>query len=191
MQDMRTHLLSRHVDLELHRVWYDDTDRVAVFPLWNLSGQFVGYQAYRPEASKVQKNDEKGKYYTYRGEKLFPKHCKTVAVWGLESWYLSTTLFVTEGVFDAARLTELGVSAVALLSNDPSKSTRNWLYAVRQQRHVVAVCDPGGAGGKLAKVGHEAHVMNVPGLPDGDLGDAPDSYVQALLNEYNVFPASA
>ena len=185
MQDMRTHLLSRHVDLELHRVWYNDTDRVAVFPLWSLADQLVGYQAYRPEASKVQKNDEKGKYYTYRGEKLFPKHCKTVAVWGLESWYLSTTLFVTEGVFDAARLTALGYSAVALLSNDPSKSTRNWLYIVRQSRPVVSVCDPGSAGVKLAKVGHTSHVVNVPGQPDADLSDAPDSYVYNLLQNVN------
>lgn len=176
--------MDRHVDLNLHPVWFDEAERVATFPLWNLSGQFAGYQAYRPDASKVKKNDVKGKYYTYRGVKLMPRHSRTVTVWGLESWYLSTVLFVTEGVFDAARLTELGLSAVALLSNDPAMDTKNWLAMVRTQRPVVAVCDPGKAGFKLAKVGHEAHVVNVPGMPDADLSDAPDEYVREMVASY-------
>ena len=159
---------------------------MAYFPLWNLSGQFCGYQAYRPDASKVQKNDEKGRYYTFRGEKLLAKHYKTVTVWGLESWYLSTVLFVTEGIFDAARLTELGVSAVALLSNDPSRSTRNWLKMVRKMRPVVAVCDPGTSGVKLAKAGHYSHIVNVPVQPGADLGDAPKEYVENLIKTYTV-----
>jgi hypothetical protein len=184
MMKMLEHLRQRHVDTSLHTVWVDDAERVATFPLWTLNGTFAGYQTYRPEANKVQKNDEKGRYYTFRGEKLIPRHCKTVTVWGLESWYLTTTLFVTEGVFDAARLTELGVSAVAVLSNDPNTSTLNWLRIVRQTRPVVAVCDPGKAGRKLAKVGHVAHIVVVPGQPDADLGDAPESYVRALVAQY-------
>ena len=184
MLSLRDHVLGRHVDLELHTVWLDESDRVATFPLWNLSGQLTGYHSYRPEASKVQKNDTKGKYYTYRGKKPYPKHCRTVSVWGLESWFLSNTLFVFEGIFDAARVTELGYSAVAVISNDPNKDTRNWLFQVRQQRPVVAVCDPGKAGFKLASTGHTAHVMNVPGMPDADLSDAPDEYVQELLKQY-------
>jgi len=181
---MLEHINDRHVDVNLHRVWCNEVDRVAYFPLWNLSGQMAGYQSYRPEASKVQKNDEKGRYYTFRGDKLMPRHSKTVTVWGLESYYRSNVLFVTEGIFDAARLTELGVSAVAVLSNNPSTSTKNWLFCVRQMRPVVAVCDPGNAGAKLAKVGHFAHTVNLPGLPDGDLGDAPQEYVQELINSY-------
>jgi len=184
MTTMLEHIHERHVDTSLHYVWVDDVEHVACFPLWNLSGQMVGYQAYRPEASKVQKNDKRGRYYTFRGEKLIPKHSKSVTVWGLESWYRSTVLFVTEGIFDAARLTELGVSAIAVLSNDPSTSTRNWLMCVRQMRPVVAVCDPGRAGHKLARVGTTSHVVNVPGMPDGDLGDAPEWYVEKLLQEY-------
>ena len=99
-----THIHNRHVDTDLHRVWVDDESRVAVFPLWNLSGEMTGYQAYRPDADKVKKNDKYGRYYTYRGLKLVRNHNKTVAVWGLESWNLSNTLFVTEGIFDAAAL---------------------------------------------------------------------------------------
>lgn len=185
MTSVLQHVKDRYVDTDLHYVWVDEADRVACFPLWNLSGQMVGYQAYRPDAGKVQKNDVKGRYYTFRGEKLIPKHSKSVTVWGLESWYRSTVLFVTEGIFDAARLTNLGVSAVAVLSNDPSTSTRNWLYCVRQMRPVVAVCDPGKAGNKLRTVGNFSHTVDVPGMPDGDLGDAPDEYVKELVEWYN------
>lgn len=181
---MLEHVRARHVDTDLHYVWVDEAERVARFPLWNLSGQMVGYQAYRPDAGKVKKNDEKGRYYTNRGEKLVPKHSKTVTVWGLESWYRSTALFVTEGIFDAARLTELGMSAVAVLSNDPSTSTKNWLLCVRQMRPVVAVCDPGKDEHKLAKVGHFAHTVTLPGMPDGDLGDADEQYVKDLVDAY-------
>lgn len=183
---MLQHLRDRHVDTTLHTVWVNEVERVATFPMWTLTGKFAGYQAYRPDADKVQKNDEYGRYFTYRGDKLVINHNHTVAVWGMESWYLSTTLFVTEGVFDAARLTEMGVSAVAVISNDPNTSTRAWFKMVRQMRPVVAVCDPGNAGFKLRTVGHQHHVMNVPGQPDADLGDAPQSYVEQLVKTYAV-----
>jgi DNA primase len=89
-------------------------------------------------------------------------------------------LFVTEGVFDACRLTSRGFSAVALLSNDIDSSTREWLYMVKSNRFVVAVCDNDVAGRKLAKCGHVAHVME-----DGkDMGEASDEYVTNFLKEY-------
>lgn len=185
MTTMLQHLKDRHIDTDLHNVWTCDEERIAKFPLLNLSGQMVGYQAYRPDASKEKKNDIYGRYYTYRGEKLIAKHSKSVTVWGLESWRLSNTLFVTEGIFDAARFTMLGTSAIAVLSNDPSTSTKLWLMCIRQMRPVIAICDPGKAGNKLAKIGHTSHVVNVPGHPDYDLGDAPDQYVWDLIEKYS------
>jgi hypothetical protein len=176
------HLCDRHVDLNLHTVHVEGD--VACFYLYNLSGQIVGYQNYNWKCGKFRSNDQQGRYYTYTGKKLLPKHTKTVAVWGLESWRLSKTLFVTEGVFDAARLTRLGYSAVAVLSNDPNTSTLNWLQQVRKQRPTVAVCDPGKAGAKLAKTAHKAHVVSVEGHPDADLGDASDEYVRKLVKLY-------
>ena len=184
MTTLRQHILDRHVDLDLHTVWMDEAERVATFPLWTHTGVLAGYQAYRPDADKVQKNDEKGRYYTYRGKKLIQKHVKHVAVWGLESWYLSTVLFITEGIFDAARLTQLGYSAIAVLSNDPNTSTLNWLSFVRTQRPTVAVCDPGAAGRKLAKTAHKAHTVSVAGSEGADLGDASPEYVKKLVEWY-------
>jgi len=169
--DIASHVIDRGVNPALHRFWVDDAERVATFPLLTQMGQMVGYQQYRPDAGKDRKNHPReGRYYSYT--------IKTVrGVWGMESWRQSNTLFITEGIFAAARLTRRGVSAVALLSNDP-KHLSDWLLCVRQARPVVAVCDHGKAGLKLAKFGHEHHQMP----EDFDLDDAPESYVAHLVN---------
>jgi len=166
-------LRSRYFDANLHKAWVDEDEGVATFPLWNLSGQLVGYQQYRPSANKKKDNHPKmSRYFTYRKNKV-------VGVWGLESWNLSNTLFVTEGIFDACRLTFLGYSAVATLSNDVDDSLKSWLWTVIKYRRVVCVCDNDAAGRRLAKYGHLSHVVE-----SGDLGDATDEYVANVVKEY-------
>jgi DNA primase len=173
-QTVKQHLHSRYFNTNLHAAWVDDAEGVATFPLWNLSGKLVGYQQYRPFGDKKKFNNPKdGKYFTYRKDKV-------VGVWGLESWNLSNTLFMTEGVFDACRLTARGFSAIAMLANDLDSSTKAWLRAVRSNRCVVAVCDNDTAGRRLAKHGTVAHVVET-----GDLGDASDEYVTNLAKEYS------
>jgi DNA primase len=174
MQTMIEHLKARHLDLNLHRPVVDEVDRIATFFLYNLSGQVVGYQQYRPEGEKKPQNSPKeGKYFTYRRK-------DTIGVWGLESLALnSKVVFLTEGIFDACRLTKLGATAFAVLTNNPSPDLRNWLYMLN--RKVVAVCDNDNAGKKLAKFGHEAVFTE-----DSDLGDAPESYVKELLARYSL-----
>jgi DNA primase len=173
MQTMIEHLKARHLDLNLHRPVVDEVDRIATFFLYNLSGQVVGYQQYRPEGEKKpQNNPKEGKYFTYSRK-------DTHGVWGLESLALdSNVLFLNEGVFDACRLTKLGAPALAVLTNNPSPDFRNWLFMLNKK--VVAVCDNDNAGKKLAKFGHEAVFTE-----DSDLGDAPESYVKQLLVRYN------
>ena len=156
----------------LHRPALDEVERVATFYLWNLSGQLVGYQQYRPEGEKKpQNNPKQGKYFTYRKQ-------PTLAVWGVETLHLTPhVLFLTEGVFDAARLTERGVSAVAALSNNPTADFRNWLTCLN--RTVVAVCDNDAAGRRLAKFGDRVEFTL-----EHDLGDSDASYVDMLLEKY-------
>ena len=163
------HLRSRHLNLELHNPILDEVERVVTFYLWNLSGELVGYQQYRPEGEKRPNNDPRsGKYFTYRKR---PTH----TVWGVESLHLTPhLLFVTEGLFDAARLTERGYSAIAVLSNDPPYDLRNWLKCLN--RRVIAVCDNDKAGKKLAKFGHTAVYTN-----EKDLGDSTDEEITELL----------
>lgn len=172
MYTVLEHLKDRHVDLNLHRPWVDEDERVAVFYLYNLSGSIIGYQQYRPDADKMKDNHPKeGRYFTYRKQ-------PTLAVWGVESLHLTPhVVFLTEGVFDAARLTERGYSALAVLTDDPTKDLRNWLSMLN--RKVVAVCDNDKAGRRLAKFGDVAVFTE-----DKDLGEATDEYVTRLLETY-------
>lgn len=168
------HLKTRHFDMQLHSAWLDHVQGVATFPLWNLSEQLVGYQQYRPSATKTKSNHPRdSRYFTWRKN-------RQVGVWGLESWNLSRTLFVTEGVFDACRLTALGYSAVATLSNDVDNSLARWMWLVRQARSVVAVCDADVAGRKLAKIAHHSHTLEC-----GDLGSATEHVVLKLVQRYS------
>jgi DNA primase len=170
--DLVKHLNERHLDMELHRPVLDHVENVATFYLWNLSGQLVGYQQYRPEAGKEKRNNPKeGRYFTYRKQ-------PTLVLWGVESLHLTPhVVFLTEGVFDAARLTERGYSALAMLSNDPAREVRNWLTCLN--RRVVAVCDNDAAGRKLAKFGDMSVFTD-----DKDLGEADDEYVTDLLARF-------
>lgn len=170
--NLTEHLKSRHLDLQLHRPMLDEVEGLATFYLYNLSGQLVGYQQYRPTGEKKPNNNPKlGKYFTYKKQ-------PTVAVWGVESLHLTpNVVFVTEGVFDAARLTELGVSALAVLSNNPSADLRNWLTCLN--RLVVVVADNDAAGKRLAKFGDVAVYTE-----DKDLGDSSEEFVKNLVKTY-------
>ena len=172
METLLQHLKNRHLDVDLHRPVVDEVERVATFYLYNLSGGLVGYQQYRPEGEKKpQNNPKEGKYFTYRKQ-------PTLAVWGVETLHLTPhVVFLTEGVFDAARLTERGVSAVAALSNNPTQDLRNWFTCLN--RKVVAVCDNDNAGRRLAKFGDVAVLTE-----DHDLGDSTDEFVNRLVKEF-------
>lgn len=172
METLVEHLKKRHLDLELHRPMVDEVERVATFFLYNLSGQVVGYQQYRPEGEKKpQNNPKQGKYFTYRKQ-------PTLAVWGVESLHLSpNVVFLTEGVFDACRLTEKGYSALAVLSNNTGWDLKNWLSMLN--RKVVAVCDNDDAGRKLAKFGDVAVFCE-----SHDLGDSSDEFVTNLVLKF-------
>lgn len=172
METVLQHLKNRHLNVDLHRPVVDEANRVATFFLYNLSGQIVGYQQYRPEGEKKPQNNPKdGKYFTFKKQ-------PTLSVWGVESLFLTPkVVFLTEGVFDAARLTERGFSALATLSNDPSQDLSNWLLCLN--RKVVAVCDNDKAGKKLAKFGDVAVFTD-----EKDLGDSTDEFVTMLLKNH-------
>lgn len=170
---MQQHLYDRYLDTGLHKVWVaEDT---ATFPVWNLSGQLCGYQQYRPGASKkINNNHKDGRYFTRLG------HYKS-SVWGLESWRLSNTLFVCEGVFDACKVTWLGYSAVAVFSNFCGDSVRAWLSVVRHSRPVVALCDSDNIGLQLATLAHNYYQCR----DYHDIGEMPIREVRDVCKYYN------
>lgn len=176
METVAQYLQRRHVCFELHRPVVDEVERTATFLFYNLSGQLVGYQQHRPDVSKApQKLGPKAaRYFSYRKQ---PTH----GVFGLESLYQSDgPVFLTEGVFDACRLTSLGQAALAVCCNDPPKDFGNWLFLLRKKVVVVADNDP--AGRKLAKFGHCAEFCPEPGQ---DLGDCSQDFVESLLEKYS------
>ncbi len=64
--DLRQHLADRYFDTNLHPAWFDRAGEVVTFPMWNLSGELVGYQTYRPNGDKKKfNNPHEGRYYTY------------------------------------------------------------------------------------------------------------------------------
>lgn len=170
--DTLAHLHSRHLNPALYRVSVDEAEAVATFLLFNLSGQVVGYQQYRPGAPKTMSNDPRnGRYFTYVTKNM-------LGVWGLETYnFRNDYLFVTEGVFDACRLHNLGLPAVAVLSNNP-KGLANFLFTV--PRRVVVVADNDPAGKMLMEYGDEVLVCDA----GKDLGDMTDGEVQSLLTRY-------
>lgn len=171
MSTVRQHLLSRHVNFDVHSPVVDEVNRVATFYLYNLSGQIVGFQEYRPDQEKLQNNDPRGRYFTYRGQ-------PTVTAFGVESLDLSPhVVFIVEGIFDATRITGRGYSALAALSNSPSKDFGNFLSML--SRRVVAVCDNDVPGKELAKFGNCCVVTT-----EHDLGDSSEEFVTELLKKF-------
>lgn len=173
-----SHLQTRSLDIALHKVWLDPVNNLATFPLYNLSGQLVGYQQYRPNGTKTRGNNPReGKYFTYRtkGE---------LALWGLESLLDSECnepIYVCEGIFDAARLTKMGLCAVATLSNNP-KGLTEWLRVLSATRKIVVVCDSDQAGQALAKfASHPSLVFTCP--TSHDLASVPFLFIAGMVHQ--------
>lgn len=176
MTSIRDHLKERHINFELHRPMIDEVERTATFYFWNVSGAIVGYQQYRPDVGKARKNHPKdARYFTYR-----LKH--TVGVWGVESLNLTPgIMFLSEGIFDACRMTDIGCSALGTICNDPRGDILNWIRTMPGTKVVVA--DNDAAGRKLHKAGDYVEVV-----PEqfGDLGAASPEYCQWLKEKYCV-----
>lgn len=175
MTAVADNLRARYLDFDLHRPVIDEAEGTATFYLWNLSGCPVGYHQYRPGVDKKAKNHPKdSRYYTHRTR-------STLTVWGVESLVLTPhVVFLTEGVFDAARLTHRGYSALAALTNVPGTDLRNWLSFLN--RRIVVVADNDRAGQLLHK--HWNGGAETVSTQDKDLGDSDDSYVTWLLDRY-------
>jgi hypothetical protein len=155
MENIITHLATRNFYPERYSgVMISSMDNAVTFLLWNLSGQCVGYQTYRPDGSKERNNiSGVSKYYLMPGEENPEGNRlsrKRIAVFGLETYDVKRPLYVTEGVFDAATLHALGLSAIAVLANDPKK-LHSWFSALPNK--IIVVADGDRAGKKLCKMG--------------------------------------
>jgi DNA primase len=117
------------------------------FLLYNLSGQIVGYQHYRPNISDkgVKNNPKLGRYFT-----KIPKN--RIGVFGLEVLNPNDPIiYIVEGVFKAAVLHRLGFNAIAVLTANPTPLT-GWFKALGGRYTLIAIGDGDKAGAELVKI---------------------------------------
>ena len=139
------HLLSRNYDPTRYRNQVLDFDnKVLTVYLTNLSGQFVGFQQYRPEVEFKRLNlPNEARYFTYSQRGVS-------ACWGLETLDTSKKdLYVVEGIFKASALHCLGHNALALLTSNP-KPMRSWLHTLPY--NLIGVGDNDKAGRDMPKI---------------------------------------
>lgn len=139
--NLEDHLYSRHYDLKKYKNHVlDKENNILTVYLNNLSGQFVGFQQYRPLQTAKKLNDPKqSRYFTYS-----PK--QTNAVWGLETLDNSKKeLYIVEGIFKASSLHILGYNAIAVLTSNP-KHLKSWLHTLPFNLTGIGDNDKAGKG---------------------------------------------
>jgi len=144
---MIKHLLSRHYDPSRYKHQHiDHLQRILTVSLFNLSGQYVGFQQYRPDETKKRNNDPRdSRYFTYASSDV-------CALWGFESYdRTKTDVYVVEGIFKAATLHSLGLNALAVLTANPVKM-KSLLWLLSVNHNVIAIGDNDAAGAKLVKL---------------------------------------
>lgn len=133
-------------------------DACCYFLLYNLSGQLVGYQRYSPIG--IKNCNKATRDYWLKHDKNQLKYIPfilpdTLAVWGLHTYDINKPLYIVEGVFDAIILHNLGLSAIAVLGNDP-KPLKGWLRTLPNTKIVIPDNDgEAQKGDKLLKYGDE------------------------------------
>lgn len=173
------HLLKRHFDPSRHKVWIDYNLGLATFPLYDVGGVLRGYQQYNPSTTNKKSNDPReSRYFTYhRGT----KETGMGVVWGLDSLTNSRgTLFLTEGVFESARLLSYGYDSVAILTSCPPVQTVTQLYGLGYETLVwCGDADKAGRRSKVIKMVDEVMFFEV------DLDEVPEEELLEKLYEYN------
>lgn len=151
--DLYKHLLSRNYDPSKYTNQALDTqDNILTVYLTNLSGQFVGFQQYRPEEEAKRLNDPRlSRYFTYSQRGVN-------ACWGLET--LDPTkkdLYLVEGIFKASTLHMLGYNALALLTSHP-KSMKSWLHTMNY--NLIGIGDNDKAGDGIINVARKGFKLD-------------------------------
>lgn len=177
--DIISHLKGRGVDPNQTRVIIDEKTEDVYFFLYNLSGQMVGFQKYNPNYQKTGQtkldDPRMAKYFTWVTEE---GKGKSIGVWGLESTrFTDEYIFITEGIFDAARIQEAGYPTIAVLCNNPSDSIKSWLATLPQKK--IVIYDNDVPGRKLMRVGDFSYT--VP--RDKDVNDLTPEEAKSFLED--------
>ncbi len=164
------HLEERGMNPKLYNLQKSYSASAITFYLWNLSGQLVGYQQYRPNKTEKKTNNPKlSRYFTYLKRDMD-------GVFGLELLdFNQKTIYIVEGVFKAGVLHRLGYNALAVLTSHP-KRMKPWFRILRAQGwNLVAIGDNDSAGQKLV------NTLKSGFLSPMDLDEMKDEEIISLL----------
>lgn len=182
IRDIEQHLRDRGVDPDKIKVIYDKESNIANFLLYNLSGQLIGFQQYNPNKPKDHFKGELGrntvKYYTYVSKEGGRKDA-FISVWGLQNVKdEDKELWVTEGIFDAVKLVNAGLPAIAALTSTPSPQLKQWFNILGKK--VIVILDGDDAGSKLNSI---ATVSYKTPKPYKDLGEMKQEDVNQFVKD--------
>lgn len=170
MFNIKQHLIDRYVDLNIHKPHTTNTS--ATFMLYNLSKQLVGWQRYSPLQPHLCSNDLNGRYYTYRS-------AQQLAIFGFETYNINLSrIFITEGIFDAVRITRHHCCALALLTNSPNSSMLNLLSCLPNKITVIIDNDK---GGELLYKKTKSVTSSFITPPAKDLGECDEAFITTIL----------
>lgn len=141
MSDLVKHLLERNYDPSRYKNQVlDCRNMILSVYLTNLSGQFVGFQQYRPLVTEKRTNNaSEGRYFTHSKRGIN-------ACWGIETLDPSKKdLYIVEGIFKASALHMLGENALAVLTARPLPM-QSWLHTMPYNLIGVGDNDKAGKG---------------------------------------------
>lgn len=171
------------IDKELERRWVNrvkvfvDRDNCrATFLLYGLkSERLLGYQTYNPKSLDKKSNDPlNGRYFTYQPR---TKHSGDYAVFGSEYVEGRDIVFITEGIFEAVRLIEMGYDAIAVLCSSPPEGMVREIH--RRWKKVVWCGDNDKAGNSSSLVDNSERMCFNKDLDEVD--------EQTLVSEISKF----
>lgn len=175
MKKIRQNLIDRQFDIEKYSCWIDEESNQLTVPLFNLSGEMVGYQKYNPNSdSKKTNNPFDGRYFTRLSS-------NKTGIWGLESINHLPFVFVQEGIFDACRLHNLNLPAVAILSYSNKQVFQNLNLL---NKKLISIIDNDSSGIKLGRKVDDFIQISFENVKD--VGDCTDEQIYELLEKLKI-----
>lgn len=162
--------------------WVDIDQEILTVPLLTADkSKWIGYQRYRWNTTKRRGNEDgrHQRYYTHVQEQY-----KGMAAYGWDNCFGHGPLFVTEGIFDALKVTNNWWDCIATTTNQPTKQFRQWFNMITGGRRTIAIMDDGEPRQRWLNWCDEAYYTPDP---YHDLGDMSiydvRTYLENLIRE--------
>ena len=178
-QDVRQHLLDRGFDADHYQYDYDVETGTIRIRLYSTDGKFIGYHEYRPHTTNKGGDDKRSHTKRYHTD-VPDKNKAQTAFWGVENIDPNKSyLFITEGIFDAAPINQLGEPAISVLGANISGSKMQQLRFLGKKLIAILDNDKAGTSVQLRSKGDaitHGDLKPVIEMLGGEVHIAPDPY---------------